>query len=110
MNTILITRRRGYFPVMKYSRAFASLTLERLRNALKAQPKGLPPLSPDPIVTEPQRPLRRRSRLSPERRAELLAAADRGYEELRRNPEALAEELEEGRFLDAALHEPIIEE
>ena len=51
----------------------------------------------------------RKSRLSPERRAELIAEAERLAELLRSDPAALREEIEEGVYLDGALWEPVID-
>ncbi len=52
----------------------------------------------------------RKSRLSPERRAELMAETERLTELLASNPEALREEVEEGLYLDKAMWEPMIED
>ena len=52
----------------------------------------------------------RRSRLSPERREDLLADIRKGYMELRSTPGALGDIIAEGEFWDAGFTDQIIEE
>lgn len=52
----------------------------------------------------------RRSRLSSERHAEMLADAKRGYQRLHSTPDERIDEIAEGGFWDDALTDPVIEE
>ena len=104
MNSSIIRWLEKHSPVVKLGLGDMS-SPEKIRHAIKYPGR----ISDRPMVEE--KPERwRKVRLSPERRAQLIAEAERRIEELRRDPEALNEVIEEGRFLDEAFNEPIVEE
>lgn len=49
-------------------------------------------------------------RLTPERKAAMIAELQRGYAELKGDADALHEEIEEGHHLDEALSDTIVED
>ena len=87
-------------------RDFAKLSAEAMGEAIVRKSWSREDIS-DAV---PPAPCPRRSRLSPEKRAEILAETRRGYEELRSRPDELRREIAEGNFWDSACTDPITEE
>jgi hypothetical protein len=104
MNNSIMRWLERHSPVVKLGLAVPS-SVENIRHAVKYPGR----ISAQPMVADsPQR--MRKVRMSPERRTQLITEVERGIEELRRDPQALNEVIEEGRFLDEAFNEPIVEE
>jgi hypothetical protein len=104
MNNSIMRWLERHSPVVKLGLAAPS-SAENIRHAVKYPGR----ISAQPTIADPLERMRK-VRMSPERRAQLTAEAERRIEELRRDPQALDEVIEEGRFLDEAFNEPIVEE